>query len=97
MGKGWPRVKGIYDFMVTAKYELLVSKSREFAPLSVHNSSNIAMLGVYISMIRTLEDNLAKVLKAIYLLISEDMAKDMPMLALTLELLQSLPPLAHFQ
>ena len=40
---------------------------------------------------RTLEDNLAKVLKTIHLLIAEDMAKDMPMLALTLELLQSLP------
>ncbi|MGI6777586.1 MAG: IS110 family transposase [Acetivibrionales bacterium] len=75
----------------TAKYNLLVSKAREFAPLTVHNSSNIAMLGVYISMIRTLEDNLAKVLKTIHLLIAEDMAKDMPMLALTLELLQSLP------
>lgn len=75
----------------TAKYELLVSKARDFAPLSVHNASNIAMLGVYISMIKTLEDNLGKVLKAIHRLIAEDMAKDMPILALTLELLQSLP------
>jgi len=75
----------------TAKYELLVSKARDFAPLSIHNSSNLAMLGVYISMVRTLEDNLEKVLKAIRTLIAEDMAKDMPMLALILELLQSLP------
>lgn len=74
-----------------AKYELLVSKARDFAPLSIHNASNIAMLGVYISMIRTLEDNLEKVLKAIHRVIAEDMAKDMPILALTLELLQSLP------
>lgn len=75
----------------TAKCELLVSKARDFAPLSIHNASNIAMIGLYISMIRTLEDNLDKVLKAIRLLIAEDMAKDLPLLALTLELLQSLP------
>jgi len=36
-----------------------------------------------------LEENLEKVLKAIRSLIIEDMAKDMPMLALTLELLQA--------
>ena len=75
----------------TAKYELLVSKARDFAPLSIHNASNVIMLGVYISMIKTLEESLEKVLKSIRLLIAEDMAKDMPMLALTLELLQSLP------
>jgi len=74
----------------TKKYELLNLKAREFAPLSIHNSSNIAMLGVYTSMIRTLEENLEKVLKAIRLLIAEDMAKAMPVLALTLDLLQSL-------
>jgi len=75
----------------TAKYELLNSKAKEFAPLSISNSSNVAMLGVYISMIKTLEENLEKVFKAIRSLIIEDMAKDMPMLALTLELLQSIP------
>jgi len=69
----------------------LNSKAKEFAPLSISNSSNVAMLGVYISMIKTLEENLEKVLKAIRSLIIEDMAKDMPMLALTLELLQSIP------
>jgi len=62
----------------TAKYELLNSKAKEFAPLSISNSSNVAMLGVYISMIKTLEENLEKVLKAIRSLIIEDMAKDMP-------------------
>ena len=75
----------------TAKYELLVSKARDFAPLSIHNPSNIAMLRVYISMIRTMEENLEKVFMAIRKLIAEDMSKDMPTLALTLELLQSLP------
>ena len=75
----------------TAKYELLVSKAREFAPLSINNSSNITMLGVYISMIKTLEENIEKILKAIRSLIAEDMAKDTPVLALILELLQSIP------
>jgi transposase len=75
----------------SAKYELLVSKAREFAPLSINNPSNVAMMGVYISMIKTLDENLAKILKAIRRLITEDMAKDTPMLSLTLELLQSIP------
>jgi len=44
----------------TAKYELLNSKAKEFAPLSISNSSNVAMLGVYISMIKTLEETLRK-------------------------------------
>jgi transposase len=75
----------------SAKYELLVSKAREFAPLSINNPSNVAMMGVYISMIKTLDENLAIILKAIHRLITEDMAKDTPMLSLTLELLQSIP------
>jgi transposase len=75
----------------SAKYELLVSKARRFAPLSINNPSNVAMIGVYISMIKTLNENLAKILKAIRQLITEDMAKDTPMLSLTLELLQSIP------
>jgi transposase len=75
----------------TAKYELLVSKARGFASLSINNPSNIAMMGIYISMIKTLDENLAKILKAIRQLITEDMTKDTPMLSLTLELLQSIP------
>jgi len=75
----------------TTKYELLISKAKEFAPLSIHTPSNIAMLGVHISMIKTLEENLGKILDAIHSLINEDVAKDIPMLALTLELLQSIP------
>lgn len=80
----------------TAKYELLISKAKEFAPLSIHNPSNIAMLGVYISMIKTLEENLCKVLKAIHSLINEDMEKDVPNLALTLDILQSIPGIGLF-
>jgi transposase len=75
----------------TTKCDLLLSKARDFAPLSIQNPSNIAMLGVYISMIKTLEENLEKVIKAIRMLIAQDMAKEFPALALTLDLLQSLP------
>ncbi len=56
----------------TAEYDLLISKARDFAPLSIRNSSNIAMMGVYISMIKILEENLEKVLKAFRMLISQD-------------------------
>lgn len=75
----------------TEKYELLILKANEFAPLSLHNTSNVAMMVVYISMIKTLEENLEKVLNAIRQLIVNDMSKDMPLLSLTLKLLQSLP------
>lgn len=75
----------------TAKYELLIIRAREFAPLSIHNASNVVMLGVYISMVKTLEENLEKILKNIRQLIAKDMSKDMPALSLMLELLQSIP------
>lgn len=75
----------------TAKCDLLLSKARDFAPLSINNPSNLAMLGIYISMVKTLQENLEKVLKAIHMLIAQDMAKKFPALTLTLKLLQSLP------
>ncbi len=71
------------------KYELLVKKAKEFAPLSNEGSSNVTMLGIYISMIKALEENLNKVMKSIQKLIDEDNAKDFPVMSLTLELLQS--------
>jgi transposase len=49
------------------------------------------MLGVYISMVKNLQENLDKILKTIHQLIADDMSKDMPVMALTLELLQSIP------
>lgn len=73
----------------TEKYELLIAKAREFAPLSNEGSSNVTMLGVYLSMIKTLEQNLGKVMQSIRNIIAKDMCKDFPVLALTLELLQS--------
>lgn len=73
----------------TLKYELLVSKAREFESLSNEGSSNVTMLGVYISMIKALEENLEKVMNSIRKLIAEDMCKEFPVMYLTLELLQS--------
>ena len=46
----------------TKKYELLVSKAREFEPLSINNAANVTMLGIHIAMIKTLQENLDKVL-----------------------------------
>lgn len=74
----------------TAKCELLISKAREFEPLSINNPANIAMLDIYISMVKNLQENLGKVLKAIHQLIADDLSKDMPMMSLILQLLQSI-------
>ena len=75
----------------TKKYELLVLKAKEFEPLSIDNAANLAMLAVYISMVKTLQENLDKVLMAIHQLIADDLSKDMPVMALTIQLLQSIP------
>jgi hypothetical protein len=68
---------------------LLVTKAKAFASLSNEDSSSVTMLGIYISMIRTLEENLEKLMKSIRMIIAQDMCKNVPVLALTLELLQS--------
>jgi transposase len=73
----------------TQKYDLLVRKASAFAPLSNEGSSNVTMLGIYISMIKVLEENLEKVMKSIRMIIAKDMCKDLPVLSLTIELLQS--------
>ena len=73
------------------KCELLVLKAKEFKPLSLDNPANVAMLGVYISMVKSLEENLDRVLKAIQELIKNDLAKDMPVMSQALDLLQSIP------
>ncbi len=73
------------------KYDLLLLKAKEFEPLSLSNATNTTMLGVYISMVKNLQENLDKILKTIHQLIADDMSKDMPVMALTLELLQSIP------
>jgi transposase len=75
----------------TAKYDFLLSKAIEFEPLSLDSTANIATLGVYISMVKSLQENLYNILKAIQQLIDDDAKKDMPALSMTLELLQSIP------
>jgi transposase len=74
----------------TAKCELLVLKAIEFEPLSINNHANTAMLGIYISMVKTLQANLNEMLKAIHHLINDNLSNDMPTMSLTLELLQSI-------
>ena len=73
-----------------AKYELLVLKAKEFGQLSIDNSANVTMLGIYISMIKSLQQNLRKVLKAIQQLVANNLSKDIPTLSSTLKLLQSI-------
>lgn len=73
-----------------AKYELLVLKAKEFEQLSIDNSANVTMLGIYISMIKSLQQNLRKVLKAIQQLVANNLSKDIPTLSSTLKLLQSI-------
>ena len=75
----------------TAKYDLLLCKAKEFEPLSINNAANITMLEVYISMVKSLQENLDNILKAINQVIIDDAEKDMPILSMTLELLQSIP------
>ncbi len=74
----------------TLKYQLLVKKASDFAPLSNEEKSNITMLGIYISMIKAFQENIDKVMTSIRKIINEDISNDFPQLSLTLELLQSL-------
>jgi len=75
----------------TEKYELLILKAREFEPLSIDNPANVAMLDIYISIVKNLQENIDKVLKAIYQLVADNLSTDMPTMSMTLELLQSIP------
>jgi hypothetical protein len=75
----------------TSKYELLIQKAKDFEPLSINTPANLAMLQININMVRTLEKSITEIENAIYELIEADKAKDMPTLALSLELLCSVP------
>jgi transposase len=75
----------------TKKYELLISKARDFEPLSLSSSANLAMLDVNISMVKSLSKSLEKVLAAILELLAADADKDMPVLSMTIALLCSIP------
>lgn len=73
------------------KYELLVQKAKDFAPLSISTPANITMLKICINMVRTLDLAVAELENAIIDLIKTDKTKDMPILALSIELLCSIP------
>jgi transposase len=74
-----------------SRYELLIQRAKEFEPLSISSPANIAMLQININMIRTLQKSIAEIENAIYELVNADKAKDIPALALSLELLCSIP------
>lgn len=48
------------------------------------------MLGIYISMVKSLQEKLNRMLKAVNQLITNDISKDMPMIALSVKLLHSI-------
>lgn len=73
------------------KYELLISKAKDFEPLSISSPANLAMLDVNISMVRSLSKSREKVLAVILELLAADIAKDLPVLSMTIELLCSIP------
>lgn len=73
------------------KYNLLISKAKDFEPLSLDSAANLAMLDVNISMIKSLSKSLEKVITAILQLLDEDATKDMPILSITISLLCSIP------
>jgi len=73
------------------KYNLLISKAKDFEPLSLDSAANLAMLDVNISMIKSLSKSLEKVITTIVQLLDEDATKDMPILSMTISLLCSIP------
>lgn len=73
------------------KYELLISKAKDFEPLSLSSPANLAMLEVNISMVKSLSQSLEKVLAAILELLATDAEKDLPVLSITIALLCSVP------
>jgi transposase len=75
----------------TEKYELLISKAKDFEPLSLNSSANLAMLDVNISMVKSLSNSLEKVLTVIMELLAADADKDLPLLSMTIDLLCSIP------
>ena len=76
---------------VAKKCQLLVSKAKEFKPLSLDDPANVVMLRAYISMVKSIGKNLDRILEAIQEFIDSDLVKDTPTLSQALELLQSIP------
>jgi transposase len=75
----------------TQKYNLLISKAKDFEPLSLDSAANMAMLDVNISMIKSLSKSLEKVIAAILQLLDDDANKDLPIISMTIALLCSIP------
>jgi len=75
----------------TKKYELLISKAKDFEPLSISTQTNIIMLATYISIIKTLNLSLEKVLLEIKELLNADALKDTPVLSPLISLLCTIP------
>lgn len=75
----------------TEKYELLVSKAKEFKDLSISNPGNLAILKVNISMVRTLQEAQKNILDAINEIILADSLEDEPVLSPIINLLCSIP------
>ena len=75
----------------TSKYELLIKKAKDFEPLSIGSPANLSLIQININMVRTLEKSISDIEDAISKLIEDDKKQDMPVLALTLELLCSIP------
>lgn len=73
------------------KYELLVEKAKEFAPLSVCNKANISMLRIYVRMVKSLQKAKDEILGALEELICTDSSTGMSNLSETLQLLCSIP------
>jgi transposase len=75
----------------TKKYNLLISKAKDFEALSIDSPANMAMLDVNISMIKSLSKSQEKVIVAIHQLLDEDASKDLPLISMTIALLCSIP------
>ena len=75
----------------TSKYELLIQRAKDFEPLSISSPANVSLIEVNINMVRTLQKSISNIEDTISKLIEDDKKHDMPVLALTLELLCSIP------
>lgn len=75
----------------TSKYDLLILKATEFKPLSLSNASNLTLLNIDITMIKTLTKAKEDVITAIYDLLKADASKELPVLSFLVELLDSIP------
>jgi transposase len=75
----------------TRKYELLISKAKEFEPSSVSNIANITMLHNNIFMVKSLSAALEETSAAIAALLKDDAEKDSPALSMPIALLRTIP------